>query len=148
MLRLGSVYLIVKDMERSLEFYEALLDMEVTSQNFNRWAQFDFGNASIALYNPLFDEDRVSRGDDLESAYNSEYLEYRADHPVTYGNNVVLNFWVPDLNEEYERVKALGIGEVSEILFINVASPYYFFMLEDPDGNQLEITGTWNPSGA
>jgi lactoylglutathione lyase len=37
---------------------------------------------------------------------------------------------------------------VTEILFINVASPYYFFMLEDPDGNHIEITGPWHPGRA
>jgi lactoylglutathione lyase len=72
-------------------------------------------------------------------------LEYKANNPIKYGNNVVLNFWVDDLNQEYERIRGIKIGRVSEILFINVASPYYCFMLQDPDGNQIEITGKWSP---
>ena len=143
MLNLGSVYLIVKDMERSISFYEALLNMPVTSQNFTRWAQFNFGHACIALFNPQFDDARISVGKDLDSSYNQAYLAYKEQTRIKYGNNFVLNFWVDDLNQEYARIKEFGIGEVSDILFINVASPYYCFMLEDPDGNQIEITGNY-----
>ena len=143
MLNLGATYLIVKDMEKSIAFYEALLDMSVTSQNYNRWAQFNFGNACIALWNPQYDDERIREGKDLDRLYNPAYLDYKASTPIIYGNNVVLNFWVEDLNQEYERVKGLNIGRVSDILFINVAAPYYCFMLDDPDGNQIEITGQW-----
>jgi lactoylglutathione lyase len=39
----------------------------------------------------------------------------------------------------------LGIGKPSEIMFINVKSPYYLFLLDDPDGNTIEITGKYDP---
>jgi lactoylglutathione lyase len=65
--------------------------------------------------------------------------------PTTYGNNFVLNITVGDLAQEYERIKALNIGKVSEIKYINVAAPYWCFHLTDPDGNCIEIAGGYQP---
>jgi catechol 2,3-dioxygenase-like lactoylglutathione lyase family enzyme len=142
MLNLGCTYLIVKDMEKSIAFYEALLGMKASSKNFHRWAQFNFGNC-IALFNPKYDEEMIRQGVDLDVHYNEAYQAYKHNTHITYGNNFVLNFNVPDLNAEYARVKGLNIGEVSEILYINIVMPYYCFMLSDPDGNQIEIMGEW-----
>ncbi len=55
----------------------------------------------------------------------------------------MLNFNVSNLNMEYDRIMKLGIGNVSEIMYINIVQPYYCFMVEDPDGNLLEITGEY-----
>lgn len=143
MLNLGSTYLIVKDMEKSISFYEALLDMKVSSQNYTRWAQFNIGNNCIALWNPKYDEERIKKEDNLEGVYSEEYLLYQKNNKIIYGNNFVLNFYVDDLNAEYKRLKELNVGKVSDIMYLNVASPYYLFMLEDPDGNQIEITGNY-----
>ena len=63
---------------------------------------------------------------------------------IKYGNNFVLNFNINDLNAEYERVKELNIGKITPIMYLNIASPYYFFLLEDPDGNTIEIMGNYN----
>lgn len=143
MLQLGSTYLLVKDMERSIDFYERLLEMKVTSQNFDRWAQFNFGGNCIALFNQKYDDKRINRNDNLEEAYSKEYLERFKNRKITYGNNFVLNFYIDDLNDEYERLKNLNIGMLSPIMYLNVALPYHFFLIEDPDGNQLEITGNY-----
>lgn len=143
MLQLGSTYLLVKDMEKSIDFYERLLEMKVTSQNFNRWAQFNFGGNCIALMNQKYDDEFIKKSDNLEDVYSKEYLERFENFKISYGNNFVLNFYIDDLNAEYERLKSLNIGKVSSIMFLNVASPYYFFLIEDPDGNQLEITGEY-----
>lgn len=48
---------------------------------------------------------------------------------------------MPDLQAEYERIRSLNIGSITEILYINIVQPYFCFMLKDPDGNLLEITG-------
>ena len=141
MLNLGSTYLIVKDIQKSLIFYEALLGMKVSKQNFNRWAQFDFGNNCIALYNSEFDKELIEQGENLETHYNNEYLSYFKNRQIQYGNNFVLNFYIDDLNIEYNRIKKLNIGKVSKIMYLNISSPYHFFLLEDPDGNTIEITG-------
>lgn len=144
MLNLGSTYLIVKDMDVSIAFYEALLEMKASSRNLNRWAQFNIGGGCIALFNPKYDEEMIRQGKDLDAHYNKEYLAYKQNTSIKHGNNFVLNFYVDDLNAEIERVKGLGIGEISEIYYINVVMPYYCFMINDPDGNQIEITGGWH----
>lgn len=144
MLKLGSTYLIVQDMNKSIAFYEALLQMKVSEQTYDRWAQFNFGNC-IALYNPKYDEKLIKSGENLEVHYNNELLKYYKNSEVRYGNNIVLNFFVDNLNTEYERVKELDIGKVTDILYVNISSPYYYFLLEDPNGNTIEITGKYNP---
>ena len=91
MLSLGSTYLIVKDFEESIKFYESLLEMKVTSQNFNRWAQFNFGDSCIALFNPKYDEERLTRETDIPNVYSREYLKVKKNKVIKYGNNFVLN---------------------------------------------------------
>jgi catechol 2,3-dioxygenase-like lactoylglutathione lyase family enzyme len=142
MLNLGSTYLIVTDIQKSIAFYESLLEMKVSKQNFDRWAQFNFGNNCIALYNPKFDEELIKGGENLETRFSKEYLSYYKSRQIKYGNNFVLNFYIDDLNMEYERIKKLNIGNVTQIMYLNIASPYHYFLLEDPDGNTIEITGT------
>lgn len=144
MLNLGSTYLIVKDMQKSIEFYEALLEMEVSVRRFDRWAQFDFHGHCIALYNPKYDEKLIKVGENLGTHYNNEYLEYWKNREIKYGNNFVLNFYVKNLNAEYHRIKALNIGTPSKIMYLNISSPYYHFLLQDPDGNTIEINGDYN----
>lgn len=107
MLSLGSTYLIVKDFEKSVAFYEALLEMKVTAQRFDRWAQFNFNGNCIALFNPKYDESLIKRGENLEIHYSKEYLDYNKTRKIQYGNNFVLNFYIDDLNTEYERIKNL-----------------------------------------
>jgi lactoylglutathione lyase len=54
---------------------------------------------------------------------------------------MILNFWVEDLLKEYQRLKELNIGVLSEIMYVNISSPYHFFVINDPDNNEIEITG-------
>lgn len=147
MLELGSTYLIVKDMEKSINFYEQLLEMKVSHRNFNRWAQFNFSGNCIALYNNSYDYEIINSNKNLDKYFNEEYINYLNHRKINYGNNFVLNFWIEDLNAEYERIKGLGIGNLSEIMYLNIASPYYFFVLEDPDNNTIEITGNYKIPG-
>lgn len=46
---------------------------------------------------------------------------------------------------EYKyRIKGLGITtQMTEIRFINIFSPYWYFAFMDPDGNPIEITGDY-----
>lgn len=144
MLHLGSTYLFVKDMEKSIEFYKKLLDMEPTVKTFDRWAQFNFEGKCIALNNNEFDRKKIDANKNLNKHYNKNYIKYYEQRLITYGNNIVLNFWVEDLNKEYERITSLNIGVISEIMYINISSPYYFFTVIDPNGNTIEITGIYN----
>ena len=51
----------------------------------------------------------------------------------------MLNFWVEDLRREYQRLRELGIGRMTEIE--KVHKGYYYFDIYDPDQNVCEITG-------
>lgn len=144
MLRLGSTYLKTKLMEKSIDFYSKLLEMEPSSQNDDRWAQFNFNNQCIALWNPEYDKRRISSGENLLGIYSDSYIEFSKNEDIKYGNNVVLNFFTKDLKLEYERIKKLGIGKMTSIMYMNVAAPYYLFLLIDPDGNEIEITGEYD----
>jgi len=41
--------------------------------------------------------------------------------------------------KKYERIKKLNIDNISEIMYVNIIEPYYYFNIIDPDGNTLEI---------
>lgn len=57
-----------------------------------------------------------------------------------------MNFWDEDLQKEHERVKGLTISEtLTNIKYVYNVSPYYYFQMTDPDGNIIEVTGTYNP---
>ena len=142
MLQLGSTYLITKDINKSISFYEQLLEMKVSAQTFDRWAQFDFNGHCIALFNSKYDEAFILNSES-EKHYNQEYITNFKERKIHYGNNVVLNFYIDDLNKEYQRIKELKIGKVTEIMYLNISSPYYHFILDDPDGNTIEITGNY-----
>jgi len=144
MLHLGCTYFAVRDMEKSKAFYKQLLEMEPTAQNHNRWVEFSFEGQCIALYNNQYDEDMMRQGKDLDKHYNQAYREYFVSKEICYGNQAILNFWIEDLNAEYIRLKKLNIGKVSEILYVNIKMPYYYFNIEDPDGNVIEITGHYD----
>lgn len=119
-IHLGSVYLIVRDFEKAVSFYEKLLSMPVSTRNCgNKFAEFYFDNKCLALMNE----------ENLENHHYSEEGDYK----------FVLNFWVENLQKEYERLSQLAIGEMTEIRKVNEG--YYYFHLRDEDNNVIEITG-------
>lgn len=118
-IHLGSVYLIARDFEKSITFYEKLLSMTVSTRNCgNKFAEFFFDNKCLALMN----ENNLS-------GHHYEDGDYK----------FVLNFWVEDLAREYNRLKGLNIGKMKEIE--KVHEGYYYFNIYDPDNNVCEITG-------
>ena len=142
MLRLGCTYLKVKDMKKSIVFYTALLEIEPTFSNKDRWVMFHCGNC-LALYNNQYDLDIINNNSELNKHYNEEYLNYVKNETSNGDKNFVLNFDVENLNYEYDRIKKLDIGQVSKIMYVNITMPYYFFIVVDPDGNEIEITGEY-----
>ena len=116
---LGSIYLITRDFEKSITFYEKLLSMSVSTRNYgNKFAEFFFDNKCLALMN----ENNLP-------GHHYEDDDYK----------FVLNFWVEDLEREYFRLKDLNIGKMTEIK--KVHEGYYYFNIFDPDNNVCEITG-------
>lgn len=92
---------------------------KTTSRNCgNKFAEFHFDNKCIALMN--------------ESNIEGHHYD-EGDYKF------VLNFWVEDLQREYERLKNLNIGKTTSI--IKVHDGYYYFHIFDADNNVVEITG-------
>ncbi|MBQ6990978.1 MAG: VOC family protein [Clostridia bacterium] len=140
-MRNGSIYLVVRDFERSLAFYELVLDMKVTAQNGTRFAMFQNNGLNLCLMNGYYDRENP----DKVIAKGAYYPEYDDQHVIADKENprkVFINLWVEDLRAEYERIQMSGIAQgLTPIRYIEVFSPYWYFTFQDPDGNPIEITG-------
>ncbi len=120
-LHFACIYLVVKDFEKSVDFYEKLFRLSVGDRcrSGNKFVSFDVGGQNISLMN----EQNIHGHCTLtESPYK-----------------FVQNYWVEDLEREHRRVKQLKIGKVTEIF--EVYPTYHYFHLFDPDCNVIEITG-------
>lgn len=141
MMRYGSIYLIVKDFDKSVEFYEKVLDMKVSATNGKRFAMFNNEGLNLCLMNGYYDDENQS-----QVITKGEYWEIY-DNQSEIANDVntrkvFINLGVEDLKAEYDRIKELGIAtQLTAIRFIHVFSPYWYFTFMDPDGNPIEITG-------
>lgn len=144
-MHLGSIYLIVRDFNKSIKFYEKLLEMSVSAQNMQRFAQFEFDGKNISIMNGYFDALNpnltVKKG-----KYVEEFDNLVAIVEAENTHKFVLNFWTENLEQERERIEQLDIsGELTSIKYVNNVRPYYYFQLTDPDGNIIEITGPYSP---
>lgn len=140
-MRYGSIYLVVKDFDQSVSFYEKVLDMEVSAVNGKRFAMFNYNGLNLCIMNGYFDcenrEQVITRGE-----YWEIYDNFKKIADSTNTHKVFINLGVENLKEEYGRIKELDIAEnLTPIRYINVFSPYWYFTLTDPDGNPVEITG-------
>jgi lactoylglutathione lyase len=144
-MHLGSIYLIVKDFNKSINFYEKLLEMKVTARNMERFAQFEFEGHNISIMNGYFDNQNpeltIHKGQ-----YTEKFDNLVAISEAKNTHKFVLNFWVEDLEKERERIINLKMSDlVTEIKYINNVMPYYYFQVADPDDNTIEITGKYIP---
>ena len=136
---LGTTYIFAADIKKSTTFYTILLQEKPIHQNDDRWVQF---SNKIALYNKSYDAKII--GTEPSEKFNQAYIDDFYKKAGTPKNNlVVFNFFVDDLKQEYERLRKANIGEISELLYVNVHMPYWYFNIIDPDGNTLEITGKY-----
>lgn len=147
MISQGSIYLIVKDFEKSVEFYKLLLERDVIAQNMNRFAIFNIDGLCLSIMNGYFDSEHP----DKVTTKGKVYEEYDNCIKIAEMQNtgkVVINLSTDDLKYEYDRICALGIGSKhTEIRYINARNPYYYFSMKDLDGNTIEITGQYNETG-
>ena len=78
----------------------------------------------------------------IRDSYNDAYIkDFNKEQNIKMNNIITLNFYTEDLNTEYSRIKVLNIGEISDIMYVNITEPYYYFTIKDPEGNLLEICG-------
>lgn len=139
-MKFGCTYIKVMDMEKSISFYEKLTETQAKYTEKKRWVNFPCG---IALYCLQYDLQKVNTKEYNQSNYNQEYLEYILKEQTDSSKNIVFNFITEDLESERNKIINLNIGNVSEIMFVNITMPYYFFIVEDPDGNEIEISGPY-----
>lgn len=143
-MRYGSIYLVVKDFGKSLDFYEKVLDMKVSAVNGTRFAMFNNDGLNICLMNGYYDinnRDKVITKGERYPDYDNVNLIAESDN----SRKVFINLGVPNLREEYERIKELNIAaDLTPIRYIEVFSPYWYFTFKDPDGNPIEITGGYS----
>jgi lactoylglutathione lyase len=144
-MHLGSVYLVVKDFNKSVDFYENLLEVKVSTKNMERFAQFKFEGHNISIMNGYFDNQNpeltIHRGQ-----YVEEFDNLVAIAEAENTHKFVFNFWTEDLEKERERLSNINISHlVTEIKYVNNVMPYYYFQVADPDGNVIEVTGSYTP---
>ena len=138
-MKLGTAYIYVSDIKKSVDFYSKLLQEKPLKANDDRWIQF---SNKIALYNKAYDAEIIGKTPDEK--FNQAYIdEFFRDTGERKNNIVVFNFDVEDLKSEHIRLKELNIGVVSDLMYVNVHMPYWYFNIIDPDGNTLEITGKY-----
>lgn len=140
-MRYGSIYLVVKDFDKSLDFYEKVLDMKVSATNGKRFAMFNNEGLNLCLMNGYYD----AQYPEHKETKGASYPEYDNMSEIVNSANpkkVFINLGVEDLDKEYQRIYDLGIAiHLTPIRYLNVFSPYWYFTFMDPDGNPIEITG-------
>lgn len=67
---LGTMYIFVSDMEKSMRFYRELLQEEPLYANDDRWVQF---SNKIALYNKSYDAKII--GKEPSARFNQAYID-------------------------------------------------------------------------
>lgn len=136
-----SIYLVVSDYQKSLDFYEKLFDSKVNATNGNRFAMFNTPGLNLCLMNAFYDEQHPEQMETRGPAF-PEYDDTGRIAGEANNKKIFINLGVEDLDEEYQRIRNLGIGtDLTPIRYMNVFSPYWYFSFMDPDGNPIEICG-------
>ena len=101
-----------------ISFYEKILQIKPNIYTENRWVEFGCGN-KLAIYNRKFDEEKINSRNNVN--YNDAYIkDFNKEQNIKMNNIITLNFYTEDLNTEYSRIKALNIGEISDIMYVNI----------------------------
>ncbi len=143
-MRYTTIYLVVKDFQRSVSFYEQIFDMKVTATNADRFAIFQQDSLNLCLMNGYFDSEHRDQVR-TKGEHQPIYDDLKGIAESENNRKIFINIGVEDLQAEYDRIKALGIAaQLTEIRFIHVFSPYWYFTFLDPDGNPIEVTGDYS----
>ena len=120
MKNLHHIYFSVSNIDKSVEFYENLLDMKATHREGNRWADFQIKGQN-GMYFGLINENAL-------------------DEKRIIGNNVTLGIYTDNIDEAYKKAQKLGATILYEPSYIE-ESPYKYkcFGMLDLDGNMIEV---------
>lgn len=125
-----------------VEFYEKVFQIKGNIYTENRWIEFNYDN-KLAIYNREYDIEKINENN-INNNFNKAYIKnFKEIKGKNINNIITLNFYTEDLNKEYERIKNLNICDVSEIMYVNISEPYYYFNICDPEGNTIEISGKY-----
>lgn len=61
MISQGSIYLIARDFDESVQFYKSLLERDVAAQNMNRFAVFNIDGLCLSIMNGYFDSEHPDK---------------------------------------------------------------------------------------
>ena len=137
-MELYSIYIETDKFDEVVNFYEKVFEKKGSVFTKNRWTEFNFGN-KLSIHNKLYDEEKIKNGENMEN-YNEAYIKnFNIETGVKKNNIITLNFYAENLNEEYDRIRKLNICKMSEIMYVNITEPYYYFNIFDPEGNTIEI---------
>lgn len=141
-MELACTYIETDKFDEVVSFYEKVFNKKSNVYTENRWVEFDFGN-KLSIYNKNYDNSLINN-DMNNYHYNDAYKNnYNSSNTIPCNNIVIFNFYCDDLNYEYKRIKSLNICDVSEIMYVNITEPYYYFNIYDPAGNTIEICGKY-----
>lgn len=111
-MKITSAYICVKNMDRAIDFYQALFNQSVTKKD-EIASCFDIQGFRLFL----FDNQKVNE-------------------PVTYGDNCLLSIEVDDINVVQKRLAKLDVPIVFPLTRIGDKLVLEF---KDPEGNDMEI---------
>lgn len=135
-MKLCCIYIETDNFNKVVDFYEKVFQIKGSVYTKNRWVEFDFGN-KLSIYNRLYDIEKMKKNN---KNYNQSFIEnFKQNKEESVNNIITLNFISNNLKSDYERIKALKICKVSNIMYVNITEPYYHFNIYDPEGNVIEI---------
>ncbi len=138
-MELCCTYIETDKFNEVVNFYEKVFQVKGNIYTENRWVEFDFGN-KLSVYNRLYDIEIMK--ENTNKNYNQSFIEnFKQNKEKSVNNIITLNFYSNNLKSDYERIKTLKICEVSDIMYVNITEPYYYFNIYDPEGNVIEICG-------
>lgn len=141
-MELCCTYIETDKFDEMVNFYEKIFEIKGNVYTENRWIEFDYGN-KLAIYNRQYDIEKINKNK-TENNFSKTYIEnFKKSNNENKNNIITLNFYAENLNKEYERIKNLNMGNISEIMYVNITEPYYYFNIFDPEGNTIEICGNY-----
>ena len=118
-MKIDNFYFVVRNIEKSVEFYSKLLDKKPSNILEKRWA--DWENENNQIYFGLISKDAT-------------------DCELIKGNNGVLGLYTDDMDKAFELCKDIGAKILYEPVEVpNSEDHYKCFAIEDYDGNKIEI---------
>ncbi len=110
--KIGAIYITVKDMDRAISFYEKVLGQKVTEKD-KRMSSFVIDGGTLLLYDSKSDGEKVK-----------------------FGNNVVVTFEVDDL----DAIQKITTAKKCEVIMpVSDLGKYKIFQVKDLEGNLIEF---------